>query len=68
MPQLKAKELSNLTTDELKEKLEAKKKELFSLRLQAKFGKLEKHASIQITKREVARIKTFMRQKEWVKS
>lgn len=68
MPQLKAKELSNLTADELKEKFDAKKKELFSLRLQAKFGKLEKHASIQMAKREAARIKTFMRQKGLVKS
>lgn len=68
MAQLKAGELSNLTADELKEKLEAKKKELFLLRVQAKFGKLEKHASIQMTKREIARIHTFIRQKELVKS
>lgn len=64
MPQLKAKELVNLTSDELKEKEEALKKELFSLRLQAKFGKLEKHSSIQRIKREIARAKTVMRQKE----
>ncbi len=68
MPQQKAQELSNLTADELKEKLDAKKKELFSLRLQAKFGKLEKHATIQLTKKQIARVKTFLRQKELVKS
>ena len=64
MAQLKAKELHHLTADELKEKLEGKKKELFSLRLQAKMGKLEKHATVQTTKREIARIKTILREKE----
>ena len=64
MAQLKAKELHNLTADELKEKWDVKKKELFSLRLQAKFGKLEKHATVQKTKKEIARIGTVLREKE----
>jgi len=62
--QVKAKELRNLTTDELKEKLDSRKKGLFSLRLQAKFGKLEKHAAVQMTKREIARILTILNEKE----
>ena len=64
MAQLRAKELRSLTADELKEKLEGKKKELFSLRLQAKFGKLEKHAAVQTTKKEIARINTLLKEKE----
>ena len=64
MAQVKAKELRNLTTDELKEKLDSRKKGLFSLRLQAKFGKLEKHAAVQMTKREIARILTILNEKE----
>lgn len=64
MPGLKAKELQNLTADELKEKTERLRKELFSLRLQAKFGKLEKHASIRMTKRDIARVLTVLRAKE----
>ena len=64
MSYVKAAELRNLTADELKEKLDAKKKELFSLRLQAKFGKLEKHATVQMTKREIARINTILKEKE----
>ena len=64
MAHVKAAELRNLTADELKEKLDAKKKELFSLRLQAKFGKLEKHATVQMTKREIARINTILKEKE----
>ncbi len=38
MARLRANELSNLTADELKEKLVGLKKELFSLRFQAKLG------------------------------
>jgi len=64
MPRAKAKELRNLTADELKEKHDGLKKELFSLRLQAKLGKLEKHAVIRTTKREVARLLTILREKE----
>jgi large subunit ribosomal protein L29 len=64
MPRLKAPELRNLTPDELKEKRDGLKKELFSLRLQAKLGKLEKHATIQLTKRDLARIETVLREKE----
>lgn len=64
MAQLKASELRNLTSDELKEKLEGLKKELFSLRLQAKLGKLEKHSTVQMTKRDIARVKTLLVEKE----
>jgi large subunit ribosomal protein L29 len=64
MAHLKTKELRNLTSDELKEKLEGLKKELFSLRVQAKLGKLEKHSSVHMTKRDIARVNTLMREKE----
>ncbi len=64
MPHLKTSELRNLTADELKEKLDGLKKELFSLRLQAKFGKLEKHSTVRMTKRDVARVKTLITEKK----
>jgi len=64
MARLRANELSNLTADELKEKLDGLKKELFSLRLQAKLGKLEKHATVRMTKRDVARVRTVLKVKE----
>lgn len=66
MAHLKPQELRNLTADELKEKTHGLKKELFSLRLQAKSGKLEKHSSIRMTKRDVARVLTVLREKEKV--
>lgn len=64
MPHLNAKDLRNLTADELKEKIDAVKKELFSLRVQARLGKLEKHSVVRIAKRDVARIKTVLKEKE----
>ena len=64
MARLKAKELRGLTADELREKLTALKKELFSLRLQAKFGKLEKHASIRISRKDAACILTLIKEKQ----
>ena len=64
MARVKTEELRNLTAEDLKEKIDGKKKELFSLRLQAKVGKLEKHATVQTTKREIARISTILREKE----
>lgn len=64
MPGFKAKELRNLTSDELKEKLESAQKELFSLRSQAKLGRLEKHSTVRMNKRNVARIMTLLKEKE----
>ncbi len=64
MAKLKTSELRNLTADELKEKLDGLKKELFSLRLQAKLGKLEKHSTVQMTKKDVARVKTLLVEKK----
>ena len=64
MAQLKPKELESLTADELKEKTEGLKKALFSLRLQAKSGKLEKHSTIRMAKRDIARVLTILKQKE----
>ena len=61
---MKISELRALTADELKEKIDSMKKELFSLRLQAKLGKLEKHSSVRMTKRDVARVMTLIREKE----
>jgi len=66
MARLKAKDINQLAADELTEKMNGMKKELFSLRLQAKLGKLEKHSSVRLLKRDIARVKTLIRQKETV--
>ncbi len=58
MPQMKAKELRNLSVDELDEKYEALKKELFQMRIQAKLQKLTNVSKIHQTKRLAAKILT----------
>ncbi len=62
MPQTKAKDLRGLSVDELSDKYEALKKELFQLRLQAKLQKLTNVAKINQTKRLAARILTVKRE------
>lgn len=62
MPLTKAKELRNLSVDELNEKYEALKKELFQMRVQAKLQKLTNVSKINQTKRLVAKILTVKHQ------
>lgn len=64
MPHLKASDIRTFTPEELKEKLDGLKKELFSLRLQARLGKLEKHSTIQKTRKDIARVLTVLREKQ----
>jgi len=62
MPLTKAKELRNLSVDELTDKYEALKKELFQMRVQAKLQKLTNVSKINQTKRLVAKILTVKRE------
>ena len=55
---MKAKEIKNLTTEELNAELPSLKKELFNLRIQSKTGQLENVSRIKIVKRVIARILT----------
>lgn len=57
------KELQGLTTDELVEKTGQLKQELFNLRFQLATGRIENQMRIRQTRRDLARVKTFMRQK-----
>ena len=59
---LKQKTLAELATD-----LTAKKSELLNLRFQLAIGQLENTAAIGECKKEIARIKTIMRQHEMAK-
>ncbi len=64
MPQPKAKELIGLSVDELNEKYEGLKKELFNLRVQAKLQKLTDTSKIQKAKRLIAKILTVKQLQE----
>jgi large subunit ribosomal protein L29 len=61
---MKAKELRELTEEELKEKERESSQELFNLRFQKATGQLGNTAEIPKTKRELARIKTVIRELE----
>lgn len=61
---LKVAELKELSTDELKEKVNVLKKGLMQLRFQHKTGKLERHSALREAKRDIARVKTVITEKE----
>ncbi len=59
---MKAREIRDLSGDELLLKLGESEKELFNLHLQQATGQLEKPDRIRLVKREIARIKTVINQ------
>ena len=62
---MKLQEIKEKTIDELKDLVLESKKELFTLRMgHNKLKQLENTASIKNKKREIARMKTVIRQKE----
>jgi large subunit ribosomal protein L29 len=61
---MKAKELKEMTTEELAEKLAETRQELFTLRFQSATGSLENAARMRLAKREIARILTVQREQE----
>jgi large subunit ribosomal protein L29 len=61
---MKAKDLRNLTTEELKQKMEELYKRLFQLRSDIKIGRLEKPHQIKECKRDIARIKTIIHERK----
>lgn len=58
------KELTGLSTAELAEKEKGLKEELFNLRFQLATGQLENTARISQVRKQIARIKTILRQQE----
>ena len=61
---MKAKELRGLAEEELKEKARELGQELFNLRFQKGTGQLGNTATIPKTKRDLARVKTVLRELE----
>ena len=61
---MKAKELHELTDEELVEKLAETRQELFNLRFQSSTGSLENASRMRLAKREIARILTVRRERE----
>jgi large subunit ribosomal protein L29 len=61
---MKANMLREMSDDELQGKLEELERHLFDLRSQAVTEKLENSNAVINTRRDIARIRTVMRQKE----
>lgn len=61
---MKAKEIREMTQQELNEQLSSIKEELFNLRFQQATGQLENPLRIKEIKKDYARVKTILRQRE----
>ena len=61
---MKASEIRNLSVQELNEKLSDLKSELFNLRFQHAFNQLENPMRLGAVKKDIARVKTIIREKE----
>ena len=60
----KAAEFRLQTTEELEIKLEEKKRELFNLKFQLNTGQLEKTDQLSGVRKEVARIKSILKERD----
>jgi large subunit ribosomal protein L29 len=63
---VEAHEIRELTTDEIEYRLEEAARELFTLRRQLNLGRLEDHNQIRRVKRDIARMKTILRERELI--
>lgn len=61
---MKANELRDMTAHELDQKLVELKKELFNLRFQHAVNQLENPMRLNAVKKDIARVKTFIRKQE----
>jgi len=61
---MRAKQLRDMTDDELEHALADRRQELFNLRFQSATGALENPARLKLAKREIARILTVRNERE----
>ena len=61
---MKANEIKDMTVDELNSKLAELKQELFNLRFQHAVNQLENPKRLQAVKKDIARVKPFIRKQE----
>jgi large subunit ribosomal protein L29 len=60
---IKTNELRNMTIDEVRQKIEALKKELYNLRTEARAGRIEKPHKISEARKDIARCETVIKEK-----
>lgn len=61
---MKNKEILKMTNEEIFKKIDLNKEELFNLRFEQATGNLEKPSRIKQLRKEVARMKTVLRERE----
>lgn len=61
---MKAAELHELSTDELEQKIQELKKNLFNLRFQIATNQQDNTAALGQTRRDIARVKTILRERQ----
>ena len=61
---MKASEIRDMSVEEMNEKLTGLKEELFALRFQLAVNQLDNPARLKAVKKDIARIKTVMREAE----
>ena len=61
---MKAREIRELSTDELNLRLDSLKEELFNLRFQVATGQLDNPMRVRQVRKDIARVKTVLRQRE----
>lgn len=65
---MELKEMREMSDVELNDQLNKMKKDLFNLRFQHVTGQLENPIKMRDTKRDIARVKTIIREKELAKA
>jgi large subunit ribosomal protein L29 len=60
----KIEDLRNLSNEELRQKADSLKADLYGLRYQAKSGRIEKPHRMKLIRRDIARINTIIRERE----
>ena len=61
---MKTKDIREMTAEELNVKLKELKEELFNLRFRHAIGQLENPASLNTCKKDIAKVKTILKEKE----
>ncbi len=61
---MEIKELRKLSTEDLVKKIKDTKEELFTKRMQHASGTLEKPVELKVLRRDVARMKTILKERE----
>jgi large subunit ribosomal protein L29 len=61
-----AREMRGMTTENIRQKLDETYEELFNLRFQFVMGQLEDHNRLTALRKDIAKIKTILRERELV--